>query len=120
MNYNYQQQGESGFIECFPGDGVVKSEEEALELVAACGEYDTFNLLLPAECLADEFFNLGSGVAGAVFLKFGLYQIRCAILLPSEQSGQGRFGELVLEANRRDDALHFFSDRSKAVDWLLG
>lgn len=120
MNYIYQQQGEWGFIECIPGDGVVQSEEEALELVAACGEYDTFNLLLPAECLADEFFNLSSGVAGAVFLKFSLYHIRCAILLPSEQAGQGRFGELVLEANRRDDALHFFSDRSKALDWLRG
>ena len=120
MNYIYQQQGESGFIEGMPGDGVVQSEEEALELVAACGEYGTFNLLLPAECLADEFFNLGSGLAGAILLKFGLYRLHCAILLPPERASQGRFGELVLEANRRDDALHFFSDRSKAVDWLLG
>jgi len=120
MNYIYQQQGESGFVEGMPGDGVVQSEEEALELVAACGENETINLLLPAECLADEFFNLSRGLAGAVFLKFSLYRIRCAILLPVEQAGQGRFGELVLEANRRDDALHFFSDRSKAVDWLMG
>jgi hypothetical protein len=120
MNYIYHQQGDSGFVEGLPGDGVVQSEEEALELVAACGEYGTFNLLLPAECLADEFFNLSSGVAGAVFLKLSLYRIRCAILLPPEQATQGRFGEMVLEANRRDDALHFFSDRSKALDWLMG
>jgi hypothetical protein len=33
-------------IECFPGEGTINSEAEALDLVAACGKYRTPFLLL--------------------------------------------------------------------------
>lgn len=119
VNYTYYESGKSGYVAFFAGGGRVESERDALELVAACGESGTQNLLLPAECLGDEFFRLGSGLAGAVFLKLGQYRIRCAVVLPLELASRGRFADLVLEANRRDPALHFFQDQEPAAAWLL-
>ncbi len=119
MDFLFHADGEQGYLECLPGSGRVEGEPDALDLVAACGEHGTFNLLLPADCLSDEFFRLGSGLAGAVLLKFSLYRIRCAVVLSSEQSSRGRFGDLVVEANRRDNALHFFQEVEPAVHWLL-
>lgn len=119
MNYIYHEQGDNGYLECLAGSGRLESERDALDLVAACGENGTHLLLLPSECLSDEFFRLGSGLAGAVLLKFGLYRIRCAVVLPADLASRGRFGELVLEANRRDNALHFFQEKDAAAAWLL-
>ncbi len=119
MDYIFHEHGDSGYLECLPGGGRVESERDALDLVAACGEHGTANLLLPADCLSDEFFRLGSGLAGAVLLKFGLYRIRCAVVLPLELASRGRFADLVLEANRRDPALHFFQEKEPAAAWLL-
>lgn len=119
MDYTYHEAGELGYVECLPGGGRVESERDALDLVAACGEFGTHLLLLPSECLSDEFFRLASGLAGAVLLKFGLYRIRCAVVLPADLAAGGRFGELVLEANRRDNALHFFQEKDAAAAWLL-
>jgi len=63
VNYTFYESGESGYVAFFAGGGRVESERDVLELVAACGESGTQNLLLPAECLGDEFFRLGSGLA---------------------------------------------------------
>ena len=69
MDYIFHEHGESGYVECLPGGGRVESERDALDLVAACGEHGTANLLLPADCLSGEFFRLGSGLAGAVLFR---------------------------------------------------
>jgi PadR family transcriptional regulator AphA len=106
------------YIECLPGEERLKSEREALDLVAACGENNTDRLMLHAENLTEDFSNLHSGLAGAVLLKFSNYRIRCATVLTPELANQGRFGEMVLETNRGNQ-FRVFYDREAAERWLL-
>lgn len=121
MNYTLVCKGNRSFLACSP-DGLenqVQGERDALDLVTACGENGTGNLLLPAECLNPDFFRLSTGLAGAILLKLSNYHIRCAVVISPEQADRGRFAELVLEANRRNRELHFFTGSAEAERWLI-
>lgn len=117
MNYRLVEDRAHPYVEVLPGDGLLESEREALDLVAACGEYDTCRLLLPDEILTDDFFNLRTGVAGEILLKFVNYGVRAAAVVPRERVGEGRFAEFVLETNRGKD-FRVYNDRENAVSWL--
>lgn len=106
------------YLECDPQSGLIQSEADALDLVAACGENETANLLIHAANLPEAFYDLRTGLAGAVLLKFTNYRIRAAAVLDLARSSQGRFGEFALETNRRND-FRIYPDRESAVAWLV-
>lgn len=106
------------YLECLPGE-VLASEREALELVAACGENGTDRLMLHAGNLTEDFYRLRTGLAGEILQKFGNYRIRVAAVLTPELVNQGRFREMVLEANRGNE-FRVFYNREAAERWLTG
>ncbi len=105
------------WVEMPPGDICLSSEADALDLVAACGEAGTANLLLDGSNLAPAFFDLKSGLAGAALLKFTNYRVRVAAVLTPEQVGEGRFAEFASETRRSRD-FRIFYDRDAAIRWL--
>lgn len=111
------QESGKNYVECLPGS-ILAGEQDALDLVGACGEYETDRLLLHAENLTPEFLQLRTGVAGGILLKFSNYRLKVALILRPEQVGQGKFQEWVLETNRGREFQMFF-DRPGAVKWLL-
>jgi PadR family transcriptional regulator, regulatory protein AphA len=117
MDYRYVTHGNIRFVECLPEGGIIASEVDALDLVAACGEHLCPRLLLHASNLTPDFYNLRSGLAGAVLLKFTNYRIQAAAILTPELAEQGRFGEMVLESNRGNQ-FRVFYDRVSAEEWL--
>jgi len=120
MEYGIVQKGDQSYIECTPTAGnLIASEQEALDLVAACGEYGTHRLLIQAENLPPEFYQLKTGLAGAILLKFSNYYLKVAALLTPELVNQGRFREMALEANRSSREFKIFYDRPQAEEWLL-
>ena len=106
------------YVDCLPGEPLLASETEALDLVAACGEHCTHRLMLHEDNLTEDFYNLRSGVAGAVLLKFANYFIRVAAVLPLERVNQGRFAEMVLETNRGNQ-FRVFQSRQLAEAWII-
>jgi len=103
-----------------PGGGMLESENDALDLVAACGEAGVWNLLVLPEVLPEAFYDLKTGLAGAVMLKLSNYRIRVALVVPEEKAAQGRFGEMALEANRSNREMHVFTEKERALEWLAG
>lgn len=118
MNYTHIANIDQTYIVCLPGDGLLTSEQDALELVAACGETQTNRLLLSDGCLSPAFFDLRSGLAGAVLLKFSNYRIRAAAVIPDKVAQSGRFGEFVRETNRGSQ-FRVYPTREEAAAWLL-
>jgi PadR family transcriptional regulator AphA len=106
------------YLECLPDEERLDSESKALDLVAACGENETSRLLVHAASLTEDFFQLKTGLAGAIMLKLSNYRIRWALILAPERATQGRFGEMVLETNRWNQ-FRVFPDRESAENWLL-
>lgn len=119
MNYRLVEHAQNNYVEVLSGDGRIEKESDALELVGACGEYRTLRLMIHAENLSEDFFHLRTGLAGEVLLKFSNYRIKFAAVLTPELVNQGRFYEMVLEANRSNRMFHVFYERDKAEAWLV-
>ena len=119
MDYQVIQSGEKNIIECtMIGSNLIKGEQDALDLVAACGENGTNLLLIHSENLPPDFFQLKTGLAGRIMLKFTNYYLKVAAVLSQEEVNQGRFQEMVLETNRGHE-FRVFYDLQKAIDWLV-
>ncbi len=119
MNYKVVNKGPQTYIQCIPGKTCLVNEQDAVDLVAACGENGAQSLLLFGENLSPDFYRLSSGVAGAILLKFAVYQIRVAAVIKPEFVNQGKFREMVLETNRGNQ-FRVFSEVPEAEKWLLG
>lgn len=118
MNPRLIEHPVNNYVALLPGDGLVAGVQDALDLVGACSEHQAYRLLLHGDNLPDDFFNLRTGLAGEILLMFTLYGIKLALVLPPERAGQGRFGEMALEANRGNQGFHVFPDRGAAEAWL--
>jgi len=110
--------GANNFIECVPGSGQIASEQDALDVIAACAEHQVQRVLLHASNLSEDFYHLSTGLAGAVLLKFSNYSVKLAAVLTPELVNQGRFKDMALEVNRRDRLFHIFYSRPEAAAWL--
>ena len=118
MNYQVIENTTVRYLEVFTCEKPVASTQDALDLVALCGENDTALMMLHAEALSDDFFRLKTGVAGEIFQKFINYSIKTAVILPDPSSLGSSFRELISEANRGGH-YRFFPNREEAEIWFL-
>ncbi|MGE5483835.1 MAG: DUF4180 domain-containing protein [Ignavibacteriales bacterium] len=116
MEYQVVETDSGKYVDC---KGVIRNEQDAGDLVAACGEHEANRLMLCAGNLTEDFYRLSTGLAGAVLQKLVNYHVKAAAVLPPELASRGRFGEMVLESNRGN---HFrvFAGRDEAERWLTG
>jgi hypothetical protein len=87
------------------------------DLVGACFEHDTRQLLLNHGALPADFFDLSSGVAGDLAQKLTNYGIRTAAVLPDPEEHSESFQAFAREA-ARSGQFRFFRSRDQAVEWL--
>ena len=79
MEYIVVQKEGKKYIACTPGvTNQLVNEQAALDLVAACLENDTGRIMLQADNLTPEFFQLKTGLAGSILLKFANYCLKVA------------------------------------------
>lgn len=117
MEFELKHYKDVAYAACLPEGGPMLAEADSLDAVAFCGENDAPRLLLRADDLPDAFYQLRTGLAGALMLKFTNYRVRVALLLPAEQANQGRFGEMVSEINRGNQ-FRVFQAEQEALVWL--
>ncbi len=118
MDYKVIKAGDIKYIELFSCVSPINSEQDALDLIALCGEHDTNLLMLHSDAISDDFFRLKTGVAGNVLQKFINYYIKAVAVIPNDRITTGKFKDMVIEANR---GKHFrvFSDSEEAAKWLV-
>jgi hypothetical protein len=119
MNTRLVNHNQQSYLECIEDEQRIQSENDALELVASCSENQIDRLMLHGGSLNADFYKLKTGLAGAVLQKFINYHIRVAAVIPMELVNQGRFYEMVLEANRGRQ-FRVFQDLQTAEKWLTG
>lgn len=119
MNFRVITIGDKRVIECVSSEQKFITEQNTLDLVAACMENDTGLLMLNGEVLSEDFFKLSTGVAGSILQKLVNYHIKTAAIIDQELANKGRFREMALETNKGN---HFriFNTREEAENWLAG
>lgn len=118
MDYRRVEKNGQVYVELLPG-AKLASEQDAVDTVGLCGEEGTQLLLIHEMNLSEDFFDLKTGLAGAVLLKWSNYFVRAAAVISPERVGSGKFYEFAIETNR---GRQFFiaSEHQSAEDWLLG
>ena len=119
MPFKLQNAYSTNYIEADPTDFVIRTEQDMLELIAACGEHDTQNVILYQDNLGPDFFELKTQLAGTLFQKLANYQVRGAAIISMGQIKSERFKELIFESNR-SNLFRFFEDKEAAEEWLVG
>ncbi len=103
---------EVGVFECAAEGDPIRTEEDALILIGAAMEHDARFVVIPVARLAPEFFDLRTGVAGALVQKFVNYHLRLAVLgdVSGHTARSRAFADFVMESNRGRTAW-FLADR---------
>jgi hypothetical protein len=90
---------------------------EPADLVRSCIENGKESLLLDADVIPPEFFDLSTRMAGELLHRLGVYRLRMAAVVPDVTSRSEAFQAFVLESNRGRQ-YRFFATREEAVHWL--
>ena len=93
----------------------IRSANDIPDVIAAC--LGAGGLILTEDDLAEEFFDLRTGLAGELFQKFINYRIRVAIILPDRESYGERFSELARE-HASHSMIRFVRSKDEAKAWL--
>lgn len=118
MNYQIREIKNKKYIELISTSCPLSTENDAVDLVALCGENDTNLLMIHYAALSQDFFKLKTRVAGNILQKFINYNIKAAAVIPNEIIQKGRFREMAIETNKGN---HFrmYESKEEAERWLL-
>jgi hypothetical protein len=86
-------------------------------ILSGCVESGASSVLLDAEVLPPEFFDLSTGLAGELLHKLTTYRLRLAGVVPDLTVHSARFLEFAREAHNGAQ-FRFFPDRRSATEWL--
>ena len=86
-------------------------------VVVGCIESGAPAILIDRNALPAEFFDLSTGVAGALVQKVTNYGVRMACVVPDPAAHSARFQDFLREANRGRQ-FHFAATRDGAIAWL--
>ncbi len=112
-----RKEGKS-YIELIATASPIATEQDALDLVALCGENNTGLLLIHYNAFDEGFFRYKSGIAGAMLQKFSNYYIKVAVLLPAEMAGKERPGLTGIQISKAHN-FKVFEKREEAELWLF-
>ncbi len=119
MNLQLITKGDKTALEGEPGTRLFQSPGDVNDLIGACFEHGTHSVLLHAQNLTEQFFDLSSGDAGEILQKLRNYHIKAAIVAPPDSVRRSTmFGEMAREESKSGD-FRIFDDRDSAEAWLM-
>lgn len=89
-------------LRCAPDGPPLDGERAALDLIGDAGWREAQLVAVPAERVSDEFFQLRSGIAGAIVQKFAQYRLRLAVVgdIAQHVADSQALRDLVYESNQ--------------------
>ena|SRR5215510_340333 len=93
----------------------IRSFSDISDAIGACIEAE--GLILTESDMAQEFFDLRSGLAGELFQKCTNYNVRLAIVLPNPEAYGERISELAYE-HKSHSMIRFLRSMDEAEAWL--
>jgi len=105
---------------CTPEGIPIDTEGAASDLVGEAIGLRAEVVVVPAERLTDDFFELATGVAGEIAQKFSTYRIRLAVIgdIADRVADSGALGAWIAESNAGNDLWFYptFEDFQERLD----
>ncbi|MDR0536498.1 MAG: DUF4180 domain-containing protein [Tannerellaceae bacterium] len=86
-----------GIVEITDENICIKNADDALELFSIDG---CTAVIIKKNCLADNFFDLSTGIAGEILQKFSTYRMRMAIIGDFENITGKALRDFIYESNK--------------------
>lgn len=118
MEYQVKEALGRRYVWLPPGGSLLQSQQDGLDVIAACFQERAELLMIAGERLSPDFGRLATGLAGAVLQKLGQYRIKTALVLDPAQA-RGKFADFLAEANR-GAMFRAYPTQEEAERWLLG
>ncbi|MCS0602607.1 DUF4180 domain-containing protein [Streptomyces sp. LP11] len=108
-------------LRCAPEGPPLDGERAALDLIGDAMGHDAQLVALPVRRVADDFFRLRSGVAGAAVQKFATYRLRLAVIgdISRHVAESAALRDFVYESNQGAQ-LWFLTDLTELDERLAG
>ena len=88
-------------VELVSEEVLIQSEQDALDLMANCEyHYDSRRIIIHKENISESFFELKSGLAGAVLQKFVNYKVQLAIIGDFSSYNSKSLNDFIYECNQ--------------------
>lgn len=118
MNVNKYDLENGNAVEIISDEVLITSEQDALDLMADVGyQYESTKIILHKKHVSEHFFELKSGLAGAVLQKFSNYRVRLAIIGEFSNHKSRSLKDFIYESNRNGHIL-FVEDIRAALEAL--
>ena len=118
MTYHIVQKEQQRYMLLGTDGTQIQTEAEAVRAAALCFENGIDRLLMMDGRLSSDFFELQTGIAGALLQKFSNYHIKAALVLTDSSRITKRFQELLYESNK-GNTFRSFDTVACAEVWLL-
>jgi Domain of unknown function (DUF4180) len=107
-------------LECVADGTRLRSDRDAVDLIAKAFESRAALIVIPVECLDDDFFRLRTRIAGEIVQKFVSYRMRLAIVgdISRHLADSSALRAFVTESNRGKD-VWFLASRDELNDRLV-
>jgi hypothetical protein len=102
-----------------PDGHKLRGERDAVEIIGTAMEHGADMAVIPAERFDDDFFRLGTGIAGEMVQKFATYRLRLAVVgdISRHLAASSALRDFVRETNRGDQ-LWFLPDAGELGERL--
>lgn len=114
MDINILSRSDILYAEIISDDIVVKTVQDAMDLIAQCGYQGINNIILKVKNITPDFFDLSTGVAGETLQKFTNYRVKLAIVGDFSVYSSKSLKDFIYESNKRADIL-FVNDVEEAI-----
>ena len=110
---------ELAYVSGVAGQPIMADVGDVLRVIEYCWEVQIDRLLLYAENLPEQFFDLSSQQAGLILQKFRNYQMQVAIVMNRETRPPSRYFEEAVREENRHGACYITDNQEQAEAWLV-
>ncbi|MCT2194773.1 DUF4180 domain-containing protein [Paenibacillus sp. p3-SID1389] len=117
VNYQVVEKNNQTIVVVTSAEPPITTGQDAIRLIEACIEHNAGRLIVYAEALSEDFFNLRTGLAGEILQKFVNFSLRTALVVADGSLIKGRMKDLLAESHR-GNTLRVFASQAEAENWL--
>lgn len=118
MNIKIDQKEISKVAVIESSDVLINNTQDALDLMATLNHmYDCNKMVVFAAAIAQDFFDLKTGIAGDILQKFTNYRMKIAIVGNFEVYNSKSLKDFIFESNQGNQVF-FLDDEKTAIDRL--
>ncbi|MFR9711127.1 DUF4180 domain-containing protein [Paenibacillus sp. MB22_1] len=117
VNYQVVEKNNQTIVVVTSAEPPITTGQDAIRLIEACIEHNAGRLIVYAEALSEDFFNLRTGLAGEILQKFVNFSLRTALVVADGSLIKDRMKDLLAESHR-GNTLRVFASQAEAENWL--